>query len=602
VPNNCLRPLTRSRKMGQYFVFDLESKDGLSSAAGFTRPFLVGVYDGEKFRAFRDRATPMTVDDYWSPGGCIDSFMRWVLTKKHVGLSFYAHNGGRFDFLHLMPWLEAEGYDFTIIPIASSILLLSVVVPGHQKPIRFVDSLKLMPGSLEKLAKSFGVPGKLKHDLDLFEYDSRWESYVKQDCVALYRVIDSFRHLVEHDLGGEVGVTLPATAMKLYRRRYQTLPIERATDSHSMARDAYFGGRTEVYRSHGERLYYYDRNSSYPAAMLEPMPVGRAVWHRGVPTDGMLKSRIGLVSCDVVVPDTLDPPVLPVRHNGRLVFPVGRLSGTWDSSELLYAQSLGCEVVRWGRSCWFSAEPVLREFSLNLQKYRDRTLETWSEGLDFVCKILRNSLYGKFGQHPEREEIGRHGERRKSVKDAEYIIPQIAAHVTALARVALHQQMMQAKLKGGQLYMCDTDSIITDVELNEGLGLGEWKAEYPEYRGRLFGRFLAPKMYYLWGYDMATLCKPDGSAHRFEVQADVDVCVRAKGLERAYKTRSALEELAAGHRLIQQRLEKVGGMARRGFESGPRLLSVPRTWKADPGTKRIWKDDGTSKPLVLNMW
>lgn len=610
-----LTPLKRARRAGPFLVLDIESKAGLTQEVGLTRPFLVGVYDGAEFKAYHDKQAACTIDDYWSPGGCVHEALRSVLVDSNRGRIIYAHNGGRFDFLHLLPWFQAEGYDFEVIALSSAVLCIRVRLKTDNKRDKawtFVDSVRLIPLSLEGACEAFGVPGKLDHDLSMHENDPRWDVYNKQDCVALYGVLRRFHEMVEDHLGGEVGLTLPSCAMKLFRLRYLGRVLDRAPDAHVMARAAYFGGRTEVFCASGKNLYYRDRNSSYPAAMLEPMPVGKAHWLKGKPPSDWFEKRVGFVECDVYVPETLDPPVLPVRHNDRLVFPVGRITGTWDSSELAYAISLGCEVKRWGRSCWFRSEPILREFVLALQQYRDKDRPDWNRALDYVAKILRNAFYGKFGQHPLREMILRDGKRKKDVKDASYIIPQIAAHVPALARIALHRYGRECQAKGGRLYMCDTDAWLTDVWMPEGNGLGEWKAEYADFDGKLCGRFLAPKMYYLWAEDPERIAE---IIAKLEKKNDKDskkalamlrdsgtISVRAKGLAKECKTRSALEELASGKQIRQPRLEKIGAMARKAFEHGPVMLSVPRRWEPDPGRKRLPQADGSTKPLVLEMW
>lgn len=610
-----LTPLKRAKRAGPYLVLDIESKAGVTQVVGLTRPFLVGVYDGETFTAYRDKQAATTIDDYWSTGGCVHEAMKALLVDEHRGKIVYAHNGGRFDFLHLLPWLQAEGYAFQVIALSSSVLMIKVRRPNDGKRAKcwtFVDSVRLIPLSLNDACAAFGVPGKLDHDLGLHEDDPRWEVYNKQDCVALYEVLRRFHELVQDQLGGVVGLTLPSCAMKLFRLKYLHELLDRAEDAHPMARAAYFGGRTEVFESHGKNLYYRDRNSSYPAAMLEPMPVGKARWHTGAPPKAWFRERVGFIECDVFVPDSLDPPVLPTRKDGRLVFAVGRITGTFDSAELAYAISLGCEVKRWGKSCWFKARPILRDFVLGLQQYRDKSRVDWNAALDYVAKIFRNAFYGKFGQHPVRETIERDGRRVQDTHDAAYIIPQIAAHVAALARIALHRYGMACKAKGGRLYMCDTDAWLTDVHMPEGDGLGEWKAEYAEFDGKLCGRFLAPKMYYLWTEDgtlaeevAARLEKKDRKKNEkrvAELRASGTVAVKAKGLARDCKTRTALTALERGERLLQPRLEKIGSMARRGFESGPRMLSVPRTWEPDPGRKRLPLAGGHSKPLTLDMW
>ena len=72
----------------------------------------------------------------------------------------------------------------------------------HGRRWRFLDSLKLIPTSLDKAAKAFGCSGKLKHDLHLNENDKRWIDYNRVDCEQLFEVLTKFHHLIEKGLGG----------------------------------------------------------------------------------------------------------------------------------------------------------------------------------------------------------------------------------------------------------------------------------------------------------------------------------------------------------------------------------------------------------------
>ena len=47
-----LEPLTSEVKRKPFVVFDIESKRNDTQEPGFTRPFMVGFYDGKKFTSF----------------------------------------------------------------------------------------------------------------------------------------------------------------------------------------------------------------------------------------------------------------------------------------------------------------------------------------------------------------------------------------------------------------------------------------------------------------------------------------------------------------------------------------------------------------------
>ncbi|XLR65359.1 hypothetical protein S83_016031, partial [Arachis hypogaea] len=48
-------------------------------------------------------------------------------------------------------------------------------------------------------------------------------------------------------------------------------------------RRGYYGGHSDVYKPHGENLFYYDVNSLYPFVMKTlPMPGGEPKWYRNL--------------------------------------------------------------------------------------------------------------------------------------------------------------------------------------------------------------------------------------------------------------------------------------------------------------------------------
>ena len=626
-------PLTRPIKKKKFLVLDIESKADDTQRAGFTRPFMVGVYDGTTFIPFFDQDKDgLWYERYWQPGGCIDLAMRFICQKKYRGHHIYAHNGGRFDFLFLLPWLMAEGekrgFKMSIVPVASSIQIMDVWRGEKWNKWRFLDSFKLIPTGLDKAAKSFGLEGKLQHDLHMHEEDPRWVDYNRQDCVQLYDVVTLFHHHIENVLGGEVGMTAPSTSIKLLRRKYLHASYPRSRDTHEFVRSSYVGGRVEVFRSEGTGLSYFDINSSYPACMLEDMPAGEATWWEGEPPKRIKDRRIGFAQVDVHVPDSLQIPPLPMRGSsenglpdGKLVFPTGNLSGVWEWSELQLAMEVGCTIKKWHTSVWYEPVKLFHDFVTDLYQYRDKSSDKYDEGLAAVVKIMLNSSYGKFGQKTLRKKMYRHDDPdlpecavpadgtpdspiwyAEEETDASYIMPQIAARVTALGRVKLYRYMLACQKVGGNVYYCDTDSIVTDVK--EGIetttALGGLKDEYPEQSGNLRGKFLGPKLYLLTD-DKTEFERiaAKGIQMKHSKPHDSD----AKKKKEAEENRTKFDKFAAGETINMKRLEKVGTLAKEGFSRGPQMADVPRTHLKDTPGKRIFNEDGqTTRAYSIKMW
>lgn len=623
-----LTPLTKKVRTTPFLVVDIESKDGASRIrSGFTRPFMVGVYDGDVYMEFRDERPRHGAWDerYYQQGGCVDLALRYILQSKYRGHHIYAHNAGRFDYLFFLPWLMYCGqkFDFEIIPVSSSIQVLDIK-RGHSK-WRFLDSYKLIPTALDKALKAFGLPGKVQHNLDLHENDPSWSPYLKQDCVGLYQLLTRFHDYIVNALGGEVGITAPATSMKLFRRKYLHRKYPREIHTHDFVRGGYFGGRVEVFRTQGEKLRYYDINSSYPRAMLEKMPAGDASCWDGSPPSGLTRNRIGFVDCDVWVPPEVVVPPLPIKAGpelpqcqGKLVFPVGRLSGIWEWSELEKAVSLGVEIETFRQSVWYESAYLFRDFVMDIYRYRDKSRDDYNEALAQIAKIMLNSLYGKFGMKTERLKVYRWSDPdlpddaypanrndldcpiwyAKTEVDAPYIMPQISARVTALARIRLLDAMLEARARGGYVYYCDTDSVITDVELDTSTELGALKDEYPDVSGHLTGRFLGPKLYAL-GATQYNRREQEAWTGFLMRSSELWSKVKAKGFQE--RTIDLLERLASGEVIYQDRLEKVGTLAQASFMRGPRMRTVPRRLRGDAG-KRELLPDGSTKPWNVRMW
>jgi len=578
-----LTPLTAAIKRKHFATFDLESKDGESETApGFTRVFLAGFFDGESFESFRGSDS-------------IGDLMCYMLQPKYLGWHLYAHNGGRFDFLHLLPWLAGEGkrlgYQFCAIPAGKSggIQILDIW-KGRGKTRkgkwRLLDSIKLIPLALEKACKTFGLPGKTELPLETHESSPEWEVYNEQDCRALWSVLGRFHTMVEDNLGGEVGITTPATAMKTFRRKYLPHKIHRGEDAHEFVFSTYCGGRTEVFQRESSNLNYYDINSSYPSVMREPMPSGPAIWWNGKPPDCFTKDGsgyVGFVEASVELNTYL--PLLPVKRDGKLMFPSGRINGRWDWAELSRVRD---RVVCYGKSVWFQSSPLLASMVEDLYPYRDSSLPGYDSGLAYVVKILLNSLYGKFGQSALRRKVVPFSEDLPEGAvpvdgtslspvwyideevTAPYIMPQIAAHVTALARIKLFDWMASC---GESLAYCDTDSIITSSVLDTSTQLGGLKNEFP---GVTFqGTFLAPKLYLLKGSDGSTK-------------------VVAKGIRE--RTEETFNTLRAGGTVSSWELEKLGKLAHQGF-CKPKMFELKKSLKFK-SVKREW-DGNRTRPVVF---
>jgi len=101
-------------------------------------------------------------------------------------------------------------------------------------------------------------------------------------------------------------------------------------------------------------VYHFDVPGLYAGIMCKELPIGNPVYvskfnssieefHQmvlGLSDLGL----IGFFKCEVKAPEGLNLPVLPIKHNGKLTFPLGTFTGTWATVELAEAINIGYEL------------------------------------------------------------------------------------------------------------------------------------------------------------------------------------------------------------------------------------------------------------------
>lgn len=452
----------------------------------------------------RDTAPEVDVcdswDDFWP------AYVEYIIScKESRQRRLYAHNGGNFDWPHLIVWLMDHGYAperIRVIMAGGMILGIDVRIRKNLV-IHLRDSYRLLPESLAKLTKSFKVEHQ-KLDLndaihhELAETDPfRFREYCVHDVLGLQEVLFSFWTMLYGLVGsiGELPMTLPALAMRLWR---MTLQGEMMTPANkklkALERRAYTGGRTECFRvGRTPAVNVYDVNSLYPAVMREiRVPAG----YRGGFTRNYDPQHLGIYDVTYEQTNRAAKPVLRDETSNDFTYSG---SGVYTTAELDLLREVGGDFqVREGyvflRSRNLFSEFVTKWYGVRLEAQRRE-----DTGLSYVCKILMNSLYGKFGQREEgwtlyllpRAELMariRRGEQIKEMGDFVLIMEErhnettfvsVAAYITAAARTVLYGFISEAEQRGGFVWYCDTDSVhVSGAELETSDDLGAVKHEY----------------------------------------------------------------------------------------------------------------------------
>jgi hypothetical protein len=456
-------------------TFDIET-DGLGGT------FLeAAIYDGEEVTYF---ATASEMMMYMSQN-----------PKK----TYYAHNGANYDFHYLLESL----YDFlalgwTIEFQHQGEKIIAATCKRDKVSFRLADSFPLLSTSLAKASKAF-APKYMKKDIGLgrgVTYDPMnpvHKEYLAYDVMGLYWVMQNFRERVFGLFGCDIGLTAGSTAMKCFLATMPTGHVHWRLhrDQERFCRDGYFGGYTYPgldMNPHPDILSV-DINAAYAAVMKEEYPVGIAI-----STAEYHSEYFGIYRCRVTTPpyDTLKFPCIPYRdpHGPKTCWAAGTFETTITNIEIEFARKRGYVIDVIVGYYWLKKEKVFINF-VNLCE----SLELESNEHKEVTKIMRNSLYGKFGTRLETQRMilcdqlqdgmypvidpitGMPIEHLAMVDetiDEPYVQPHWAVFVTARERLRLIESMEAI----GHQYVRygDTDSIKADrVAIEAAIERGDIK-------------------------------------------------------------------------------------------------------------------------------
>ncbi len=429
----------------------------------------------------------------------------------------YAHNGGKFDFLYLLPWFE---------PRREIRIINGRVAKFNVGKAEFRDSLVIMPVPLKAFKKE-------KMDYSLMRADrrdkkanlSRIVSYLESDCKNLFELVEANRR----EMGSRL--TLASNCMAIWSGMSGIKPPDTSPAHFEKIKPYYFGGRVECFSPGVWKapINVYDINSAYPFAMTHDHPYGETiVTSRSLPKTDDELSRAFIT--------------LRAKSVGAFPFMESKSSGLSfpHDGEVREFKISGWEYIA-ARDSGSLLEPeVLRVLTLqeklNFKGYVDHFFKIKAEAKDgsperLFAKLALNSLYGKFGANPDKykrfmlceprfvEYTQRKTERLVVSRDGRTVNtgfkwvdwlhgggktwalmaapltePQVryynvatAASITGFVRAHLWKAIQRAET----LYYCDTDSIHAEnMSAKVSNDLGDWKLEMKADRAAYGGKKL----------------------------------------------------------------------------------------------------------------
>lgn len=554
-------------------------------------PYLISWFDGCKHQNYY-------LTDFETPSKMIIKALTDLKRKKYHNHKIYIHNLAGFDGFFIIKELANIGQLSPIIH-EGKIISLKLTFSNENETkffsLLFLDSLQLLLSSLRKLCKAFNLDidkGLFPHNFvnsdnlnyigsipsyDNFinlkyeeykEYSSMFSNknwslrdeaikYCERDCLTLYQIMSRFNDLMFNQLHIDMTKypTISSLAMGLFRMHYLNKEIKIPMISGKVYEDikqSYTGGSTDMFipaNQPDELVYAYDVNSLYPFVMnTYDLPSGKPTYFEG-DVRKVNSNAFGFFYCKVNAPKDLLHPIIQLHiktKNGiRTIAPTGTFKTMLFSKEIDNAIKYGYTFeILWGYT--FNKQIIFKDYVDSL--YKMRLEYDKSNPMNYICKILMNSLYGKFGmddlfdtclvidkQTFKKNQKLFEGNIKDIIEiDDNFIIKNernktstmldngsethnvniaIASAITAYSRIYMSQFKNNPSLK---LFYTDTDSIYTNLspeQMNQyypgivsNSGIGKLKLESINEKAI----FLAPKVYYLKSIEGIEVIKVKG--------------------------------------------------------------------------------------------
>lgn len=445
----------------RFGTFDIETDPFLHDRV--PEPFCCAIYTGSNY------------EEWWGRD-CIARMCEWM--RENPG-SYYAHNGGKFDFHYLLDYADPH----TIKILNGRIARMKM---GEST---LTDSFLLMPFSLDTYQK-------MDIDYSKFEADTRQGNkreilqYLYTDCVNLYNLLRGFHETV----GNHMTIGSAAFA-KLKSIGIDPPKCDEAHDD--LFREFYFGGRTQAFKMGHHKnvdLQYIDINSAYPWAMLDSHPWGPSYKMRR-------KEPKRLGPCFVIFTGR-SRGALPVRNpdTGRIEYEDVQGEFKCTGWELIAGLETGTLSIQKIKAIFEPcAVQSFGDYVNEVYAMRQEAKRAGDRIRELAFKYLLNSAYGKFATNPrdfkdfqvlaanDRAEgtewefqcdLGEQWNLSLWSRPSQqwwsgFYDVATAASITGKVRAYLWQSICQ-----GEPWYCDTDSIIGHgYRFPESDQLGQWASE-----------------------------------------------------------------------------------------------------------------------------
>lgn len=352
--------MARPKRM---FTCDAETDPFLHGRIPF--PFIWGLYDGKRFNTFEK------TEDF-------------VNVVSPMDIILYAHNGGKFDFMYLLPFIRSTKAQIINGRIVSMFL-------GN---CELRDSFSIIPEPLRNFGDKREIDYQHLESNVRDQYKEEIHEYLFYDCKILYDACSAYRK------AAGTKKTIASNALA-YSKKLGINPGKTNARFDKKYRKFYYGGRTELFgHARTERnIKILDIHSAYPFAMSHDHATG-SEFTRGDDLSNLTKEEIQRSFIKI---ECMSHGAFPKRISGPeggLCFPHEYDEYSVTGWEYLVAKEFGL----------FDHEKIISvrttDQTINFRDYvehwyaKKSAIKKSDDPINYtIAKIMMNSLYGKLAQN-----------------------------------------------------------------------------------------------------------------------------------------------------------------------------------------------------------
>ncbi|MEM4068138.1 MAG: DNA polymerase [Candidatus Micrarchaeaceae archaeon] len=459
------------------------------------------------------------------------------LTKYKKRRNVYIHNGFNFDMLllfnyNIIPFnpIISKSKIYSMVINNTNIYDSYMLMPKSLKELG--ENINMIKGNLqEKLA----IMNKSEFEKNKNEITE----YCIQDCKILSELMKLFFEFEKTNFNiNHVYKTAGSYSFHNFQNKNKVV-FKQQFSKNQFSKNrkriminpysllfklSYYGGRTEaIYFGGVNNIYYHDFNSLYPYVMSNADKLyypdkylgyidfskEKALTKESLIFNSILEKYEGIAFVNIQADSGLfgfrdennnfvDIGLLPLREKTKAIYPIGNFSGYYNFNELRYAINHGYKISP--KIVYVFSRRNLPLFSTYVNElYQKRKTDP---KFSFLYKLMLNSLYGKFGELRQNEKyvLIKNNEKIDNIENKQIMYDindnpfayleksdllemtdhtdfSIASYITSYARIFLLKKVEDIIMLNGKIYYMDTDSIFSNIKLEDSKELGNMKVE-----------------------------------------------------------------------------------------------------------------------------